>query len=117
MTVADVLNLLWEDLRNSLRSRLSMQGEMLAAAASSVDDSEDSGSIAPSAAAAFAQPTPLPRRILLNTSQAVPGVDCCYADYLYPEGAVSFAEYSVTLWSDYDAQLHGFAWWPQHSSD
>lgn len=95
MTVADVLDLLWDDLRNSLRSRLSMQGEMLAAAASSVGgDSEDGGGIAPSTAAAFAKPTALPRRILLNTSQAVPGLDCCYADYLYPDGAYG----SVFCW-------------------
>jgi hypothetical protein len=35
----------------------------------------------------FAQPTALPRRVLIDTSQEVGGVDCCYADYLYPDGA------------------------------
>ena len=91
MTVADAIALLWQDLRVSLRSRLSMQAEMLAVASCEVrtgdKDTDDSVN---SAVASFGVPTPLPRRVLLNTSQAIPGIDCCYADYLSPDGTVSF---------------------------
>jgi hypothetical protein len=88
--VADATAFLWQDLRGSLRSRLSMQGEMLAAAACDASDGSDgANTTANTGAAVFGKPTPLPRRLLLNTSLAVPGVDCCYTDYMYPDGTAS----------------------------
>jgi hypothetical protein len=109
VTVADAIALLWQDLRVSLRSRLSMQGEMLAVTACGVNNSsERTENRANSGVVLFGKPTPLPRRVLLNTSQAVPGVDSCYADYLHPDGTA----HSVTKWSDYDAQLHVLAYRP-----
>ena len=77
VAVADAMAALWQDLRSSLRSRIRMQGEMIAAVACGSQDSSDGAAgSANIGAVTFVEPTALPRRVLIDTSQAVPGLEC-----------------------------------------